>query len=328
MRRIHNLSAAYTTSFLDLCCCALGGMILLLVLLIPAPRTEPVEVPTRMVKLRARLPVLMENGRPAKEWPASLGGPARLLFAAQSAEVTVFSGASRRTELAVSALEVGRLIAMNEPLVRETALGTVSVSARRTPRVLGFAFTPAPKDVANPTHAVLDLTAEISVAEDSSDWPLLVGMRVTVTTPPQRVPVGLPSFLSQVGQKWDDLKLAVPAAKEDDLPADDILVSATIEPKTQLSEARAVFPRFGVRPNGDLLLALSGWTGTVEQLRQATQMSGLTIAGTGPFTLTGGGAAPVAPVRVTLSAVAHVSLTPDARGLTIAQIDRFTLSPE
>ena len=330
LRRRHHLSAAYSTSFLDLCCCALGGMILLMVLLIPAPRTVPVDVPTRVVKLGLRFPVVLDQNGPVADWPAS--DSARLLIAARSVDLTVFSGPAHQQELRLSAADVERLVDGGSPVTRDGQVGTVAVTARRSPRLIRLDLGPRqelpPDDTPAHRHAVLEIAVEFGVPETSPEWPLLVGLRASVVTPRQAVPRDVPRLLAALGRDWEALKLTVPAPPERDVPTADVFAAARVEP--QAAEARAALPRLGVLPSGRGLTFSSprGWKGPGDKLADVLRGGGFRVSGTPPAAMTlEGEPGPPGELRVDLYAVARVSLSPpDARGRSVPQIDHFGLA--
>ncbi len=82
MARRRRTSVDFTTSFLDLCCCALGALILLMVLLVPIPHPPPLEAApvVRPLDIALRLPCAWPVG--ATESDLTLADPGRLRPAA------------------------------------------------------------------------------------------------------------------------------------------------------------------------------------------------------------------------------------------------------
>jgi hypothetical protein len=130
-RRSTDGGADFTTSFLDLCCCALGGVILLMVLLVPVPAPavadgKSLELP---FDLAVRLPVASAVGwTPGSEFPdrhsdrprlrpclsvARLRASVWLQGAPLLADEELASGAMLRRESPLGPLEIGVALSPN-----------------------------------------------------------------------------------------------------------------------------------------------------------------------------------------------------------------------
>lgn len=170
----------------------------------------------------------------------------------------------------------------------------------------------------------MDLTAGWAVPEDSTEWPLVLGLRLRLTTLPQRVPAGAGRFLDLLGRDWEEAVGSRPAPPERDVSGAEPFASVRVE----LAEARATFPRLGLEPVGAALrFRQAGPPGAAGRVEKAAGAAGLRAAGDPGWVVLGDPAGNLKPTRVTRYEVARVSLAQDARGYAIPQVDRFVLSP-
>lgn len=217
MSRPHRTAAPadFSTSFLDLCCCALGGLILIMVLLVPTPMpgragdAPPVE---RTVDVSLSLPVLAD---PASPLPTAVDEQhdTDYLLSVRSANVkivlggvTVFDNLIAPDQVYLPGLPPGHFVR------EDSRLGRVTVTVLRDvadPSWLNnevHSGTPRPK---SRLVAQLGLRLPENPADDI--WPLLVEVYATVTTPTRELPADFEKLWTTVMEQYEMFKMNPPA---------------------------------------------------------------------------------------------------------------------
>ncbi len=216
----------FTTSFLDLCCCALGAVILLMVLLVPIPhpRGAEAEPVVRPLDLSLRLPCAWPLGTPADR-PLELtdAGVFRPMLGVATID-------HLELRLAERVLFAGPLVIDGPPQEVDSELGPLRIELLREPLELGSA--PFLESLQLSQLAV-ELALATSTEEEVFLQPFALELTVELSAPQQPV-------LRDAEQLWQRF-LALPQARQS---------------RPELQEA--VFPqlRLGFFPDLDTQLSL------------------------------------------------------------------------